>query len=184
MALVVKNPPASAGDAGLIPEPGRSPGEENDNPLQYFCLGNPMDRGVCQAIVHRITKSWIQLKRFSTHCHWIWRRQWQPTPVLLPWQSHGWRSLVVCSPWGRYESDTTEWLHFHFSLSCIGEGNDNPLQYFCLENPRDGGAWWTAVCGVAQSRTWLKQLIHSCCHWIKSMVILQLLLQSVFAGAM
>ena len=63
-----------------------------------------------------------------------------------------------CSPWGRYESDMTERLHFHFSLSCIGEGNGNPLQCSCLENPRDGGAWWAAVYGVAQSQTRLKQL--------------------------
>ena len=59
-------------------------------------------------------------------------------PVLLPGQSHGWRSLEGCSPWGREELDTTERLHFHFSLSCIGEGNGNPLQCSCLENPRDG----------------------------------------------
>ena len=81
------------------------------------------------------------------------RRWWHPTPVFLPGKSHGWRSLVGCSPWGREESDMTEWLHFHFSLSCIGEGNGNPLQCSCLENPRDGGAWWAAVYGVAQSRT-------------------------------
>ena len=66
------------------------------------------------------------------------RRQWHPTPVLLPRKSHEWRSLVGCSPWGREESDSTERLHFHFSLSCIGEGNGNPLQCSCLENPRDG----------------------------------------------
>ena len=66
-----------------------------------------------------------------------WRRKWQPTPVLLPGKSHGWRSLVGYSTWGCEESDTTEWLHFHFSLSCIGEGNGNPLQCSCLENPRD-----------------------------------------------
>ena len=83
---------------------------------------------------------------------------WQPTPVLLPGNSHGQRSLVGCSPWGCKESDTTERLPFHFPLSCIGEGNGNPLQCSCLENPRDGGAWWAAVCGVAQSRTRLKQL--------------------------
>ena len=70
--------------------------------------------------------------------------------MLLPGKSHGPRSLVGCSPWGRQESDTTERLHFHFSLSCIGEGNGNPLQCSCLENPRDGGAWWAAVYGVAQ----------------------------------
>ena len=89
------------------------------------------------------------------------RRQWHPTPVLLLGKSHGWRSLVGCSPWGRYESDTTEQLPFHFSLSCIGEGNGNPLQCSCLENPWDRGAWWASVYGVAQSRTWLKQLRRS-----------------------
>ena len=75
----------------------------------------------------------------------------------LPGESHGWRSLVGCSPWGRGESDT-ERLHFDFSLSCTGEGNGNPLQCSCLENPRDGGAWWAAVYGVAQSWTRLKRL--------------------------
>ena len=86
---------------------------------------------------------------------------WQPPPVLLPGKSHGRRSLVGCSPWGREESDTTERLHFHFSLSCIGEGNGNPLQCPCLENPKDGGAWWAAVYGVTQSRTRLKRLSSS-----------------------
>ena len=90
-----------------------------------------------------------------------WRRWWHPTPVLLPGESHGWRSLVGYSPWGRKQSDMTEWLHFHFSLSCIGEGNGNPLQCSCLENPRDGGAWWAAVYGVARSRTRLKRLSSS-----------------------
>ena len=91
----------------------------------------------------------------------IQRRQWQPTPVLLLGKSHGWRSLIGCSPWGCEESDMTERLHFHFSLSCIGEGNGNPLQYSCLENPRDRGAWWAAVSGVVESRTWLKRLSSS-----------------------
>ena len=76
-----------------------------------------------------------------------------PTPGLLPGKAHGVRSLVGCSPWGREESDTAEQLHFHFSLSCIGEGNGNPLQCSCLENPGDVGAWWAAVYGVEQSRT-------------------------------
>ena len=66
-----------------------------------------------------------------------------------------------CSPWGREESDTTERRHFHFSLSCIGEGNGNLLQCSCLENPRDRGAWWAAVYGVTQSRTRLKRLSSS-----------------------
>ena len=90
-----------------------------------------------------------------------WRRQWQPIPVLLPGKSHGRRSLVGCSPWDRWGLDTTERLHFHFSLSCIGEGNGNPLQCSCLENPRDGGTWWAAIYGVAQSWTWLKWLSSS-----------------------
>ena len=90
-----------------------------------------------------------------------WRRQWHPTPVLLPGKSHGRRSLEGCSPCGRWGSETTERLHFHFPLSCIGEGNGNPLQCSCLENPRDRGAWWAAVYGVAQSRTRLKWLSSS-----------------------
>ena len=92
----------------------------------------------------------------------VWqRRQWQPTSVLLPGESYGWRSLVGCSPWGREESDMTERLHFHFSLSCLGEGNGNRLQCSCLENHMDGGAWWAAVYGVTQSRTQLKRLSSS-----------------------
>ena len=86
---------------------------------------------------------------------------WHPTPVLLPGKSHGQRNLIGYGPWGHYESDTTEQLPFHFSLSCIGEGNGNPLQCFCLENPRDWGAWWASVYGVAQSRTQLKRLSSS-----------------------
>ena len=89
------------------------------------------------------------------------RRRWHPTPVLLPGKPHGWRSLVSCNPWGREESDTSERLHFHFWLSWIGEGNGNPLQCSCLENPRDSGDWWAAVYGVAQSWTRLKRLSSS-----------------------
>ena len=90
-----------------------------------------------------------------------WRREWLPTPVFLPGESHGCRSLVGCGPWGREESDTTERLRFHFSLSCTGEGNGTPLQCSCLENPRDRGDWWAAVYGVAQSRIQLKRLSSS-----------------------
>ena len=92
---------------------------------------------------------------------WSYLLRNKPTPVLLPGKSHGWRSLVGCSPWGHEESDTTEWLHFHFSLWCIGEGNGNPLQCSCLENPRDEGAWWATVYGVTQSQTRLKRLSSS-----------------------
>ena len=101
---------------------------------------------------------------FNSAFHSSGRRQWHPTPVLLPGKSHGRRSLVGCSPWGHWGSDTTERLHFHFSLLCIGEGNGNPLQWSCLENPRDEGASWAAVYGVAQSQTrlkWLNSSFHS-----------------------
>ena len=95
---------------------------------------------------------WCNLINFSFYELWYGvtskssrRRQWHPTPVLLPGKSHGWRSLEGCSPWGRWGSDTTEWLHFHFSLSCIGKGNGSPLQCSCLENP------WTEEPGGLQS---------------------------------
>ena len=100
-------------------------------------------------------------RKLLRHTNKFQRRQWHPTPVFLPGLSHGQRRLVGCSPWGCEESDTTEQLHFHFSLSCIGEGNGNPLQCSCLENPRDEGAWWAAVYGVTQSRTRLKRLSSS-----------------------
>ena len=95
-----------------------------------------------------LTLSWVIFRR----------RQWHLTPVLLPEKSHDQRSLVGWSPWGLEETDTTERLHFHFSLSCIGEGNGNPLQCSCLENPRDRGACWAAIYGVTQSWTQLKRL--------------------------
>ena len=121
MVLVVKNLLTIAGGV-LIPGSGRCSGEGHDHPLQYSCLEHLMDRGAWWATVHRITKSQIQLKRLSMHsmtlevplksysqpCGIRWlmrkycrRRQWHPTPVLLPGKSHGWRSLVGCSPWGR-----------------------------------------------------------------------------------
>ena len=106
--------------------------------------------------IHWGNHNWKRRMYPNVHCSTIynsWRKQWHPTSALLPGKSHGQRSLVGCSPCGLEESDTTERLHFHFSLSCIGEGNGNPLQCSCLENPRDGGAWWAAVYGVAQSTT-------------------------------
>ena len=100
-----------------------------------------------------INSQYKQYKYFRSECFWyyLWR-QWHPTPVLLPGKSHGWRSLEGCSPWGHWGSDTTEQLHFYFSLSCIGERYGNPLQCSCLENPRDGRAWWAAVYGVNRVR--------------------------------
>ena len=105
--------------------------------------------------------SYFQRNTFYAISSSIRRRQWQPTPVLLPGKSHGQKSRVGYSSHGVTELDTAEWLHFHFSVSCIGEGNGNPLQCSCLENPRDGGAWWAAVYGVTQSWTRLKWLSSS-----------------------
>ena len=118
------------------------------------------DLGECLKILEVLSTGKKLLLYRELHV-WVQRRQWQPTPVLLPGKSHGQRSLVGCSLWGREESDTTERLHFHFSLSCVEEGNGNPLQCSYLENPRDRGAWWAAIYGIAQNRTWLKRLSSS-----------------------
>ena len=117
------------------------------------------DHDVTKICLSRKSLTW---KRLSVGC--CFKTKWHPTPVLLPGKSRGQRSLEGCSPWGRWGLDTTERFHFHFSLSCIGEGNGNPLQCSCLENPRDSGAWWVAVYGVAQSRTRLKRLSSSSSH--------------------
>ena len=85
-----------------------------------------------------------------------------PHSSTLAWKIPWTEEPVRLQSMGSQESDTTERLHFHFSLSCIGEGNGNPLQCSCLENPRDGGAWWAATYGVAQSRTRLKWLSIAC----------------------
>ena len=106
--------------------------------------------------------SWEAFKIQTLHliCNMHRRRQWHPHSSTLAWKIPWTEEPIGCSPWGLEESDTTERPHFHFSLSCIG-GNGNPLQCSCLENPRDGGAWWAAVYGVAQSRTRLKWLSSS-----------------------
>ena len=83
----------------------------------------------------------------------IQRRQWQPTPVLLPGKSHGRRRLVRCSPWGRWESDMTERLHFHFSFSCIGEGNGNPLMFLPGESQGRGSLVGCRLGGRTESDT-------------------------------
>ena len=107
----------------------------------------------------RVGHDWVTSLSLFTFMHW--RQKWQPTPVFLPGKPHRQRSLVGCSPWGRQESDTTERLHFHFSLWCIGERSGNPLQCSCLGNHRDGGAWCASIYGVTQSQTRLKQLSSS-----------------------
>ena len=153
---VCKESTRNAGAPGLIPELARSPREENGNPLQYSCLENPMDSGAWWAIAQRVGKSQTQLSNFTFTFHFhalekvmaihsstlAWRIPWTQEPGGL--QSVG--SL-------RVRHDFSERLHFHFSLSYIGEGKGNPLQCSCLENPRDREAWWAAVYGVAQSWT-------------------------------
>ena len=94
------------------------------------------------------TTTWLE-KAMARHSSTLaWKIPWSEEPGRLQSMGHE-------------ESDTTEWLHFHFSLSCTGDGNSNPLQYFCLENPRDRGTWWAAIYGVTQGRTRLKQLSSS-----------------------
>ena len=107
------------------------------------------------------------------------RRQWHPTPVLLPGKSHGRRSLVGCSQWGHWGSDMTEWLHFHFSLSCIGEGNGIPLSVLAWRIPGTGKPGWllsmgshrvrhdwsdlasiAATCQLHLKKTWKKKIYH------------------------
>ena len=128
----------------------------------YFCFVCCLDEESCTGCYWWLgdVGSCIQVVSFVWALT-IWYSLGQPTPVRLPGKSHGQRGLVGCSPRGCEELDTTEWCHFHFSLSCIGGGNDNPLQCSCLENPRDGGAWWAAVYGAAQSQTRLKWLSSS-----------------------
>ena len=126
-------------------------------PCDFLCKSTGVG---CQLQYKEVSsgQSWI-----NGHYYGRGRRQWHPTPVLLPGKSHGPRSLVGCSPLVAKSrtrlSDFT--FNFHFSLSCIGEGNGNPLQCSCLENPRNSGAWWAALYGVAQSRTGLKRLSSS-----------------------
>ena len=125
--------------------------------VKGLCL-DPIFAVDVQLFQHHLLKRlpFLHLIAFAplSQVSWLYRRrQWHPTPVLLPGESHGQRSLVGCSPWGQDESDMTEWLHFHFSLSCIGEGNGNPLQCSCLENPRDSGPGGLPSMGRTESDT-------------------------------
>ena len=154
--------------------------EGNGIPLQYSCLENPTDGGAWWAAVHGVAKSRTGLSdfTFTVHFHSL-EKEMAPHSSALAWKIHGRRSLVGCSSWGRKESDKTERLHFYFLLSCIGEGNGNPLQCSCLENPRDSGAWWAAVCGVAQSQIQLKQISSSSSIMQKQFGVLLLLVFNI-----
>ena len=119
-----------AGDLGSIPGSRRPPGGGHGNPLQYYCLENTMDRGACLQSTgsQRIGCSYVRTeeKAMATHSSTLaWKMPWTEEPGRL-------KSM------GSLRVSTTKQLHFHFSLSCIGEGNGNPLQCSCLENPRDG----------------------------------------------
>ena len=129
--------------------------------LSYFLYSDALTSGALLSMDRLSVLQRMKATGISPPLGLIQRKQWHSTPVLLPGKSHGWRSLVGCSPWGRLESDTTEQLHFHFSIWCTGEGNGKPLQCSCLGNPRDGGTWGAAVLGVTQSLTRLKWLSSS-----------------------
>jgi len=157
----------------LLSEPPGKPGGKKKKQLKIVYIGHRIKTKLL-GDVPNVTE--LENESFNTVDPWQYRFELQSTLTLihrlffngkhystamaphsstLAWKIPQRRSLVGCSPWGRTESDMTERLHFHFSLSCIGEGNGTPLQYSCLENPMDGGAWWAAVHGVARSRTWL-----------------------------
>ena len=95
---------------------------------------------------------------FNTLSRLVTEKAMAPHSSTLAWKIPWMEEPGRLQSMGLLESGTTERLHFHSSLSCTGEGNGNPLQCCCLENPRDRGAWWAAVYGVAQSRTRLKRL--------------------------
>ena len=140
-----------------------------------------MDRRTWQATVHRVAEGQTQLSTHSACTFILVVKVQGPTTCPLPyWVRLGFENVLEKAmaphsstlawkiPWmeepgrlqsmGSLESETTERLHFHFSLSCIGEGNGTPLQCSCLENPRDGGVWWAVISWVAQSRTWWSDL--------------------------
>ena len=127
-----KESTCNAGDPGFVPGLGRYPGGKNGNPLQYSCLENPMDGGAWWATAHGIAKSWPQLSDFT----------FIDTIGLPRWLS-GKESACSAGDLGSIPG----------SGRCPGDGNGNPLQYSCLENPMDRGAWQATVHGVAKSRT-------------------------------
>ena len=126
-----KSLPVDTGKAGLIPGPGRSPGEGDGNPLQYSCLENPMHRGVWQAIVNGVTKSQRRLSDFTLLINGL------PRWLSGKGSAHQAGDVGLIPGSGRSP----------------GEGNGNPLQYSCLENSMERGAWWATVRGVTKSQT-------------------------------
>ena len=122
------------------------------------------------SIPHTITYSCLKWCLFISKVDMTREKAMAPHSSTLAWKIPWTEKLGGLQSMGSLELDTTERLHFHFSLSCFGKGNGNPLQCSCLENPRDGGAWWAAVYGIAQSWTWLKRLSSSSSSSSSSMV--------------
>ena len=162
MAPVIQNLPANSGDMrdpGSIPGPGRSPGWGHSNPLQYSCLENPMDRGAWQAIVHGVAKSWTRLSDWTELnwyiCNWITLLYTWNITLLINYTPI-WASQVAS---GKASAGGIGVMGSISGLErSTGEGTGNPLQYSCLENPMDRGAWQAIVHRVKKSQTWLKRL--------------------------
>ena len=137
-------------------------GEGNGTPLQYSCLENPTGGGAWWAAVHGVAKSQTRLSDFTFTLHFrALEKDMATHSNVLAWRIPGTEKPGGLPTMRSHRVRHDERLHFCFSLLCIGEGNGTQLQFSCLENPRDGGAWWTAIYGVAQSRTRLKRLSSS-----------------------
>ena len=108
---------------------------------------------------------WVHQNPFSLIIAYISEKAMAPHSSTLAWKIPWMEEPGRLQSMGSLESDTTELLHFHFSLSWIGEGNGNPLQCSCLENPRDRGAWWAAIHGLAKSRALLSDFTFTFMHW-------------------
>ena len=160
-----KESACNAGDEGWSPGWGSSPGEGNANPLQHsyqeIQWTEPEPLKLNCIVIHSF------LQGSDTHIFFLtWMQSNSEKAVATHSSNLAWKIPCMEEP-GRLQSMGSrrvghDWVtHFHFSLSCTEEGNGNPLQCSCLENPRDSGAWWAAVYGVAQSWTWLKWLSSS-----------------------
>ena len=143
----------SAMGAHVSPHP-EHPSHLPPHPIPLGCPIAP----ALSALLHASNLHWSSILHMVIY---MLEKAMAPHSSTLAWKIPWTEKPGRLQPWGWEESDTPEQLDFHFSLSCIGEGNGNPLQCSCLENPRDGGAWGAAVYGVAQSRTRLKRLSSS-----------------------
>ena len=159
MAQTVKVSACSAGDPGSLPGSGRCPGEENGNPLQYSCLENSMDGGAWWATVRGVTKSQTGLIDFTYR--FTAERTYGCTSVWV-WNEHRLSLLLTHCDFSDFSDGKESACNAGDPGSvpgwrrCPGERNGNPLQYSCLRNPKDRGAWWAITHGVAESQMWLR----------------------------